>query len=116
MSKHSQYIKGTIVGEFWCRESKKGEMYLSGKLSDEHGGIKVTLIRQYSKENNGDADYLLLTFPTNPTMPAKQMQFSPAIIQHSSSIAFDEDESSNYSDDDLERWLAEKEQRKNQSK
>ena len=115
MSKPSQYIKGTIVGELWCRESKKGEMYLSGKLSDEYGGIRVTLIKQYSKGNSGDADYLLLTYPTNPTTTAKQMKFSPAIIQQSSSIVFDEEESSNYSDDDLERWLAEKEQRKNQS-
>lgn len=109
MGKPSQYIKGTIVGEFWCKESKKGAMYLSGKLSAEHGAIRVTLFKKYSKEDTRDADYILITYPTGNGLALNAMNFSAAKVDRASSTSSD-DEGSDYSSEDLERWLAEKDE------
>ena len=111
MSKNNKHIKGTIVGEFWCKKSKNGDTYLSGSLSKEHGGIKVTLIKQFNKEGQDDADYLLLKYDTDKDFDDKKIEFSEAPVSKPSRY-FGDDDSPDFSEEDLDRWLAEKEKRK----
>lgn len=111
MSKNNKHIKGTIVGKFRCKKSKNGDTYLSGTLSKEHGGIKVTLIKQFNKEGQEDADYLLLTYDQQKDFNDKKIEFSEAPICKPSGL-FGDDDSPDFSDDDLDRWLAEKEKRR----
>lgn len=110
MSKNSKQIKGTIVGEFWCKKSKTGDTYLSGKLTEEYGETKVTLIKKYSKENEDDSDYVLLTYKPETDFDNKKVDFSFAPTSNKGEI-FD-DSSPDFSQDELERWLSEKEKRR----
>jgi|GEM_PF-4218379 len=106
MSKNNKYIKGKVVGKFRCKRSKKGDTYLSGTLSKEHGGIKVTLIKQFNKEGQEDADCLLLTYDPVKDFDDKKIVFKEASVSEPSQL-FGDDDSPDFSDEDLDRWLAE---------
>lgn len=81
-SNKNKHLKGTIVAELSYKDLDKTGPYLAGALTAQFGGIKVTLIKVFSKDNEDDADYVLLTYdPVKDFCDEKKFVFTQAPLK-----------------------------------